>query len=333
MVCSMWLFKHKFHADGTLSRYKARLVANGSSQQLGVDFDKIFSPVIKLAIIRTVLRLAMSHKWSIHHLDVKNAFLNGDLSETIYMHQPPSFVDARFRNHGYQVTYPLLYVDDIILMSSSIALLQYLIKSLHHEFNMTDLGELNYFLGISDVRHSTGLFLFWKKYALQLLERAHVVNCNPSLTPIDTESKLGLDGVLKVVLVGDGVEEIKDMVEDKSHLIMYLIGDHFCALKMLTKVFVVDRNRGRGGSISIISGRGGGWFAIHSMDSNNGSSGGLVVLDGKCSKESIKVGGDGGVVSSGVVLGVVSSSVGEKLFGAKGGVGGDSRSMDGGATL
>ncbi|GKA65424.1 ribonuclease H-like domain-containing protein [Tanacetum coccineum] len=53
MVRSMWLFKHKFHADGTLNRYKARLVATGSSQQLGVDFDETFSPVVKLATIRT----------------------------------------------------------------------------------------------------------------------------------------------------------------------------------------------------------------------------------------------------------------------------------------
>lgn len=58
LVRSMWLFKHKFHADGTLSRYKARLVANGSSQQLGVDFD--VSPVVKPATIRTVLSLAVS---------------------------------------------------------------------------------------------------------------------------------------------------------------------------------------------------------------------------------------------------------------------------------
>ncbi|GKB86026.1 ribonuclease H-like domain-containing protein [Tanacetum coccineum] len=60
MVRSMWLYKHKFHADGTLSRYKARLVANGSSQQLGVDFDETFSPVVKSATIRTVLSLVVS---------------------------------------------------------------------------------------------------------------------------------------------------------------------------------------------------------------------------------------------------------------------------------
>ncbi|GJR47740.1 ribonuclease H-like domain-containing protein [Tanacetum coccineum] len=60
MVPSMWLFKHKFHVDGTLSRYKARLVANGSSQQLGVDFDETFSLVVKPATIRTVLSLVVS---------------------------------------------------------------------------------------------------------------------------------------------------------------------------------------------------------------------------------------------------------------------------------
>ncbi|GKE69718.1 ribonuclease H-like domain-containing protein [Tanacetum coccineum] len=99
LVRSMWLFKHKFHADGTLSRYKARLVANGSNQQHGVDFDETFSPVVKPATNRTVLSLAVSRQWPIHQLDVKNAFLNGDLSETMYMHQPPGFVDSRYPNH------------------------------------------------------------------------------------------------------------------------------------------------------------------------------------------------------------------------------------------
>ncbi|GJT44411.1 ribonuclease H-like domain-containing protein [Tanacetum coccineum] len=168
---------------------------NGSSQQLGVDFDEPFSPVVKPATIRTVLSLAVSRKWPIHQLDVKNAFLNGDLFETVYMHQPPDFVDDRFPNYGSQVAYLLLYVDDIILTASSTSLLQQLIDSLHREFDMTDLGALNYFLGISVVRHSTGLFLSQRKYALQLLERAHMVNCNPSRTPVDTESKLGPDGV------------------------------------------------------------------------------------------------------------------------------------------
>ncbi|GJW49018.1 ribonuclease H-like domain-containing protein [Tanacetum coccineum] len=166
MVRSMWLFKHKFHADQTLSRYTARLVANGSIQKLGVDFDKSFSPVIKPVIIRTVLSLGVSRKWPTHQLDVKNVFLNCELSETVYMHQPPGFVDNRYPHRVClteifiwtetstsclvsAVAYLLIYVDDIILTTSCPALLQQIIGSLSNEFDMTDLRVLNYFLGIS----------------------------------------------------------------------------------------------------------------------------------------------------------------------------------------
>ncbi|GJY56274.1 ribonuclease H-like domain-containing protein [Tanacetum coccineum] len=107
IVHCMWLFRHKYLADGTLSRYKARLVANGSTY------------------------LAASQHWLIHQLDVKNDFLHGDLSEIVYTHQPPRFRDF-----------------------------------VHPDY----------------------------KYVVKILEKAHMVNCNPSLTPVDTESKLGVDG-------------------------------------------------------------------------------------------------------------------------------------------
>ncbi|GJU68434.1 ribonuclease H-like domain-containing protein [Tanacetum coccineum] len=94
VVNSMWLFRHKFNAYGSLSRYKARLVANGRSQQQGIDCDETFIPVVKPATIRTVLSLAVLQDWSIPQLDVKNAFLHGHLSETVYMHQPLGFVDT-----------------------------------------------------------------------------------------------------------------------------------------------------------------------------------------------------------------------------------------------
>nr|GFA87313.1 ribonuclease H-like domain-containing protein [Tanacetum cinerariifolium] len=87
VVRSMWLFKHKFKADGSLSRYKAHLVANGRNQQQGIDCDETFSLVVKPATIRTVLSLTVSRDWHIHHFDVKNAFLHGHLSKTVYMHQ------------------------------------------------------------------------------------------------------------------------------------------------------------------------------------------------------------------------------------------------------
>lgn len=91
----MWLFRHKFHAMGLLKDTKARLVINGKSQQVGVDCDETFSPVVKPTTIRTVLSLVVSRSWPIHQLDVKNAFLHGNLNETIYMFQPPGFVDTK----------------------------------------------------------------------------------------------------------------------------------------------------------------------------------------------------------------------------------------------
>ncbi|GKF12989.1 ribonuclease H-like domain-containing protein [Tanacetum coccineum] len=93
IVHCMWIFRHKHLADGMLCRYKARLMVNGSTQLEGVDVDETFSPVVKLGTIQTVLSLAASRYWPIHQLDVKNAFLHGDLSKTVYMHQTLAFRD------------------------------------------------------------------------------------------------------------------------------------------------------------------------------------------------------------------------------------------------
>ncbi|GKE41221.1 ribonuclease H-like domain-containing protein [Tanacetum coccineum] len=95
---------------------------------------------------------------------------------------------------GPDTTYLLLYVDDIILTASSTSLMQRIISSLHAEFAMTDLGPLNYFLGISTTRTTTGIFLSQTKYATEILERALMLNCNPCRTPVDTEKKLGPEG-------------------------------------------------------------------------------------------------------------------------------------------
>ncbi|GKC08656.1 ribonuclease H-like domain-containing protein [Tanacetum coccineum] len=158
LVCFMWLFKHKFHVNGTLIHYKACLVANGNSYQLGVDFDETFSPIVKAATIRTVLSLVVSCKWPIHQLDVKNAFLKGYATRIGFYHSRCDSSLFIYRQ-GSQIAYLRIYVDDIILTAFSPVVLQQIIDSLHSEFDMTDLGALNYFLGISAIRHPIRLFL------------------------------------------------------------------------------------------------------------------------------------------------------------------------------
>ncbi|GJR05344.1 ribonuclease H-like domain-containing protein [Tanacetum coccineum] len=106
MVRFMWLFKHKFHADGTLSRYKARLVANGSSQQLGVDFDETFSPVVKPATIRTVLSLAV-------HVSFSKEVCNGAFGSGTYGFlnptRTPVDMESKLDANGDPVSDPTFY--------------------------------------------------------------------------------------------------------------------------------------------------------------------------------------------------------------------------------
>ncbi|XP_073364593.1 retrovirus-related Pol polyprotein from transposon TNT 1-94 [Aegilops tauschii subsp. strangulata] len=86
-----WVFKLKRDGAGAIIKHKARLVARGFLQQEGVDFDDAFAPVARMESVRLLLALAAQEGWRVHHMDVKSAFLNGDLKEEVYVHQPPGF--------------------------------------------------------------------------------------------------------------------------------------------------------------------------------------------------------------------------------------------------
>ncbi|PKU87466.1 Retrovirus-related Pol polyprotein from transposon TNT 1-94 [Dendrobium catenatum] len=88
-----WTFKTKLLPNGQIDRYKARLIAQGFNQTLGVNYKETFSPVAKMPTIRALLTLALHRKWNIMQLDVSNAFLHGDLTDTVYMRQPAGFID------------------------------------------------------------------------------------------------------------------------------------------------------------------------------------------------------------------------------------------------
>jgi hypothetical protein len=99
IIDSKWVYKIKKKSDSSADRYKARLLAKGFRQRYNIDYEDTFSPVVKAAIIRIVLSIAISRGWCLRQLDVQNAFLHGVLEEEVFMNKPLGYENALFLNH------------------------------------------------------------------------------------------------------------------------------------------------------------------------------------------------------------------------------------------
>ena len=236
-----WIHKIKYNADGTVERLKSRLVVCGNRQVEGEDYDETFAPVVKIATVRALFKIAAVKGWEIHQMDVQNAFLHGDLEEEVYMKMPPGFKAddpskvCRLRKSLYGLKQAprcwfaklsnallqfgfvqscsdytlftfikgndslrvLIYVDDLIISCNNLDMIVKFKKYLSDCFKMKDLGNAKYFLGIEVSRGKSGIFLSQRKYALDIIEDAGLLGCQPLSIPVEqNHSLLSDDGPL-----------------------------------------------------------------------------------------------------------------------------------------
>ncbi|KAA0066521.1 Retrovirus-related Pol polyprotein from transposon TNT 1-94 [Cucumis melo var. makuwa] len=201
-----WVFSLKYKADGTLDRHKARLVAKGFTQTYGIDYSETFSPVAKLNTVRVLLSVAVNKDWPLYQLDVKNGFLNGDLVEEVYM-SPRQDLKLNL-SQGYsqghsdhtlftkasktgKIVILIVYVDDIVLTEDDQTEISQLKQRMGDEFEIKDLGNLKYFLGMEVARSKEGIPVSQRKYTLDLLTEIGMLGCRPADTSIEFNCKLG----------------------------------------------------------------------------------------------------------------------------------------------
>nr|GFB76624.1 retrotransposon protein, putative, Ty1-copia subclass [Tanacetum cinerariifolium] len=166
-VGSKWLFKKKIDMDGNVHIYKASLVAKGYTQNRGIDYEEIFSPVADIRAIRILIAIAAYYDYEIRQMDVKTTFLNGYLNEEVYMEQPEGFVNPKYPNHNVKI---------------------YLGKL----FAMNDLSDAAYILGIKIFKDRTKrlIGLCQSAYIEKILKRYCMENSKRGSIPMQEKLKL-----------------------------------------------------------------------------------------------------------------------------------------------
>lgn len=231
-----WVFKIKRDAAGNIERYKARLVAKGFMQKEGIDYNEVFAPVSKHTTLRTLIALTAAEDLELHQLDIKTAFLNGTLEETIYMRQPQGYEEggadtvchlkkslyglrqaprawhtrlkeelelmgftASDADPGLYIAhnkdnniYILVYVDDILVAAKDMAAVISIKERLTTTFDVRDLGEAKYFLGMSLDRNRAEqtLKMAQQRLATELVDKFGLKEAKPRSTPMNSSIRL-----------------------------------------------------------------------------------------------------------------------------------------------
>ncbi|GKC62379.1 zinc finger, CCHC-type containing protein [Tanacetum coccineum] len=206
-----WIFKRKMKVDGTIDKFKARLVIQGFRQKEGIDYFDTYAPVARITTIRLLLALAAIHNLVIHQMDVKTTFLNGDLEEEVYMKQPEGFVmpgnehkvcklvkslyglkqapKQKFDGSGKGVII-CLYVDDMLIFGTDQNQVDKTKKFLSSKFSMKDMGEADVILGIKIKRENKWIVITQSHYIEKILKKFNREDYSPVSTLMDLVEKL-----------------------------------------------------------------------------------------------------------------------------------------------
>nr|GEY34469.1 putative ribonuclease H-like domain-containing protein [Tanacetum cinerariifolium] len=177
-IGTKWVLKNKKDERGIVIKNKARLVAQRYTQEEGIDYDEVFAHVARIKAIRLFLAYASLMGFTVYQMDMKSAFLYGTIDEEVYAMQPPEFQDPEFPVRVYKVEKAMyglhqtlfirrqrghfilvqVYVDDIIFGSSNPQLCREFAALMHEKFQMSAMGELNFFLGLQVLQKEDGIF-------------------------------------------------------------------------------------------------------------------------------------------------------------------------------
>eukprot|EP01018_Ginkgo_biloba_P035138 Gb_12566 [translate_table: standard] len=202
VIGSKWLYKINHNATRKVEKYKAKFVAKGFSQKLGIDFDETFAPIARYTTIRIVLELDSFHRWNLVQMNVCTAFLNGTIEEEVYIKQPPGFVAIRSKDKVCRLK-KALYGLKQAPRAWYLRIDAYLAKGITK--TQTDLnlyymvhdGILLIVFYVDDliiIGNNSKLIDWMKvKYTHEILKRFNMTDCKPISTPMETNNKLLLD--------------------------------------------------------------------------------------------------------------------------------------------